>query len=96
MLLKLPSPVLKYLRAIPFSAGEESEAYLSRGVFDEIMELITHSLPGVNSSSSRRDEELGSNIIQFVSKFCSAVRHTLCYNAAWDAGKPPPFSTCCG
>lgn len=88
MLLKVPSPVLRYLRTIPFASGDEPEAYLSQGIFSEIMEMILAALPRTSNSMTRnRDQELGLNIIQFVSKFCSAVRHTLCYNAAWDAGK---------
>ncbi|KAG0052800.1 hypothetical protein BGZ83_002109 [Gryganskiella cystojenkinii] len=90
MILKLPSPVLKYLRTIPFNSGDEAEAYLSYGIFGEIMELITAALPKGSPATRKRDQETGRKIVQFVSKFCSAVEHMLCYNAAWEAGLLEP------
>ncbi|KAG0098452.1 hypothetical protein BGZ93_011426 [Podila epicladia] len=41
MLLEIPSSVLVYLRSIPFGSGDESEAFLGRNVFEDIMQLIS-------------------------------------------------------
>ncbi|KAF9207779.1 hypothetical protein BGZ59_010971 [Podila verticillata] len=76
MLLEIPSSVLVYLRSIPFSNGDESEAFLARNVFEDIMQLIS-------SMSSPTNEK---QYKEFATKFCATIRHVLCYEAAWKSG----------
>lgn len=76
MLLVIPSSVLVYLRSIPFCNGDESEAFLARNVFEDIMQLIS-------SMSSPTNEK---QYKEFATKFCATIRHVLCYEAAWKSG----------
>ncbi|KAG0015997.1 hypothetical protein BGZ82_001222 [Podila clonocystis] len=76
MLLEIPSSVLVYLRSIPFGYGDESEAFLGRNVFEDIMQLIT-SVSNPTNEKQYKD---------FAAKLCASIRHVLCYEAAWKSG----------
>lgn len=76
MLLEIPSSVLIYLRSIPFSNGDESEAFLARNVFEDIMQLISSLSSPINEKQYK----------EFATKFCATIRHVLCYEAAWKSG----------
>ncbi|KAG0090772.1 hypothetical protein BGZ92_002236 [Podila epicladia] len=76
MLLEIPSSVLVYLRSIPFGSGDESEAFLGRNVFEDIMQLISSVSNPTNEKQCK----------EFAAKFCATIRHVLCYEAAWKSG----------
>ncbi|KAF9156081.1 hypothetical protein DFQ26_009497 [Actinomortierella ambigua] len=78
MMLELPRPILRYLRAIPTKADFEAQAYLTITIFDDIMAIIKTIKPsGPKSAQAVKD---------FALKFCRATGHILAFEAAWTAG----------
>lgn len=84
MMLEIPSRVLLYLRSVTFESGHEADAYHSPSIFEDLMHYIIkieESWPTEGTVGDVKDK-----IRAFVSKFCTSIRHILCYEAAWTTG----------
>ncbi|KAF9583834.1 hypothetical protein BGW38_008376 [Lunasporangiospora selenospora] len=80
MLCEIPKHALQYLRSIPFESGDETDVYLTPGIFDDIMEIVSAVLKKQALEPSR------NKVKAFASKLCATIQHVLCYEAAWKAG----------
>ncbi|KAG0197578.1 hypothetical protein BGX28_008972 [Mortierella sp. GBA30] len=84
MMLAIPPQVLRFLRTIVFEGEQEADAYFCSSIFEDLMTVIADAEARTSDGGVRRQ------IKGFVSKFCAAVGHVLCYDAAWKIGLLEP------